>query len=184
MKRLPPGQRWIDHLVPYDIGPVPPLDLHQFRLRLTGEVDNPVELNWDELMRLPQVEIQQDFHCVTGWSVADVRWEGVPARAVIALVRPHADVRWVMALGREGYSTNVPYEHFARETTVLAYRMNGQPLAPENGAPLRLVVPSLYAWKSAKYLMELRFMRERRRGYWEERGYHDVGDPWQEERYR
>ncbi len=126
--------------------------------------------------------MKADFHCVTRWSVPDLRWEGVLARTIIELCRPKEEVRWVLAYGREGYSTNVPYGYFAQEDTILAHKLNGKPLPPENGWPLRLVVPSLYAWKSAKYLVRLEFTREKRQGYWEERGYHDVGDPWKEER--
>ena len=182
MERLPPGQRWVEHLIPYDIGPVPGLDMARYRLKLTGAVAQPVELTWEQFLALRHTQVRQDFHCVTGWSVRDLEWEGVPTRAVVDLVRPHADVRWVLAVGREGYTTNVPYDHFLRENSLLAHRLSGKPLAPENGAPVRLVVPSLYAWKSAKYLVELRFMPEMSRGFWEERGYHDVGDPWQEQR--
>ncbi len=181
---LPPGQRWVAAPIPFDIGPVPEADLSRFRLRLFGAVERPRELSWDELLALPQVEVWADFHCVTGWSVPDVLWEGVPAGAIVDLVRPRPEVGWVVAHGREGYTTNVPYAHFLHPGTLLARRMNGAPLPPEHGYPLRLVVPSLYAWKSAKYLQALEFLPALRRGYWEERGYHDVGDPWREERYR
>jgi DMSO/TMAO reductase YedYZ molybdopterin-dependent catalytic subunit len=181
-RKLPPGQEWVDGLIPYDIGSVPPLRLEDFRLRIDGEVENPLQLTWEKLLELPQAEVKADFHCVTRWSVPDLRWEGVLARTIIELCRPKEEVRWVLAYGREGYSTNVPYGYFAQEDTILAHKLNGKPLPPENGWPLRLVVPSLYAWKSAKYLVRLEFTREKRQGYWEERGYHDVGDPWKEER--
>ncbi|MCR4391923.1 MAG: sulfite oxidase-like oxidoreductase [Candidatus Acetothermia bacterium] len=182
--RLPPGQRWVDRPIPFDIGPVPPADLARFRLRLYGSVAHPVELSWAELLRLPNTVVTQDFHCVTGWSVRDLVWEGVSTRVLADLVRPTSDVRWVMAYGREGYSTNIPYGHFLAAGSLVAYRLNGAALPLEHGHPLRLVIPSLYAWKSAKYLTALEFLTEFRRGYWEERGYHDVGDPWREERYR
>ncbi len=180
--KLPPGQEWIEELIPYDIGPVPSLRLEDFRLRIDGEVENPLELSWEEFLELPQAEVVADFHCVTHWSVPGLRWEGVLARTIVELCRPKPGVRWVMAYGREGYSTNVPYEYFARGDTILAHKLNGNPLSPENGWPLRLVVPSLYAWKSAKYLVRLEFRAEKRRGFWEARGYHDIGDPWREER--
>lgn len=167
----------------YDVGVVLPMDLGNFRLRITGALENPLELSWQELLGLPKVEATEDFHCVDGWSVRGLRWEGVPTRVIVDLVRPKVGVQWVMAYGREGYSTSVPYGHLLREGSLLAWGLNGQPLPPEHGSPLRLVVPSLYAWKSAKYLTGLEFLTEHRRGYWEERGYHDVGDPWQEERY-
>lgn len=181
---LPVGQRWVPEPIPYDIGPVPSLDLRRFRLRLSGAVEHPSELAWDEILGLPQVTVEADFHCVTGWSVPALRWEGVSTRVLADLVRPREGVRWVVAHGREGYTTNVPYLQFLDPQSLLAHRMNGAPLSPEHGYPLRLVVPSLYAWKSAKYLAELEFLTDLRRGFWEERGYHDVGDPWRGERYR
>jgi len=107
----------------------------------------------------------------------------VPARTIIELVRPKTEVTWVMAHGREGYSATVPIEHFLREGSVLALRLGGEPLAPENGYSLRLVIPSRYAWKSVKYLVGLEFLLRPRRGYWETRGCHSTGDPWREERF-
>ncbi len=182
--KLPPGQRWIEGLIVYDIGPVPPLDLQNFRLRLFGAVANPQELRWEDLLALPQAQVRADFHCVEGWSVPDLLWEGVLGATIVDLVRPEPDVAWVVAHGREGYTTNVPFSYLLRPDTILAHSLNGKPLPLEHGWPLRLVVPSLYAWKSAKYLVALEFRRDLRRGYWEERGYHDVGDPWREERRR
>lgn len=161
---------------------MPPLDLEDFVIRIDGVVAEPLDLSWEEFLKLPQAEVVADFHCVTHWSVPGLRWEGVLARTIIELCRPEPEVRWVMAYGREGYSTNVPYEHFSRPETILAHKLNGKPLPKEHGWPLRLVVPSLYAWKSAKYLVRLEFLVEKRRGFWEMRGYHDIGDPWREER--
>lgn len=182
--KLPPGQRWIEELIVYDIGPVPPSNLQDFRLRLFGAVAHPRELGWSDLIALPQAQVRADFHCVEGWSVPDLLWEGVLGTTIVELVRPEPEVAWVVAHGRDGYTTNVPFAYFARPDTVLAHSLNGKPLPPEHGWPLRLVVPSLYAWKSAKYLVALEFRKDLRRGYWEERGYHDVGDPWREERRR
>jgi len=182
--RLPPGQRWVDRLIVYDVAAVPPVDPQQVSLRLFGDVDRPIDLSLIAFSRLPQVEATCDLHCVTRWSVRDVHFAGVSTRTILDLVRPTASVTWVIAHGREGYRTNVPSDHFAREETLLALEMNGEPLAAEHGAPLRLVVPSLYLWKSAKYLSALEFTSAMRRGTWEEAGYHDVGDPWREERFR
>jgi DMSO/TMAO reductase YedYZ molybdopterin-dependent catalytic subunit len=183
-ERLPPGQRWVERPIVYDIAPILAVDLGRFRLRLAGEVENPVELSWEEILGLEKATVRADFHCVTTWSVPDLTWEGVLTRAIVQLVRPRPSVAWVIAHGREGYATNVPYDHFVREESLLASRLNGAPLSPENGYPLRLVIPSLYAWKSAKYLSHLEFLTELRRGFWEARGYHDRGNPWREERYR
>lgn len=183
-ERLPPGQRWIDGLIIYDIAPVPPLDLKDFRLRLFGEVEEERTLTWNEFLGLPQTQVRADFHCVEGWSVPDLLWEGVSGETIVRLVRPKPGVAWVVAYGRDGYSTNLPFSHFTSPTTILAHSLNGKPLPSEHGWPLRLVVPSLYAWKSAKYLVALEFRRDLKRGYWEERGYHDVGDPWRQQRRR
>lgn len=183
-ERLPPGQRWIDEPIVYDITRAPPIDSSEARLRLTGAVANELVLTRPDLDALPRVSMTRDFHCVTGWSVKDVEWEGIATRTLVELAKPLPTVTWVLAVCREGYTTGVPYEHFVDEDSLIATRMNGEPLLPEHGHPLRLVVPSLYAWKYAKYLTELQFLTERQRGFWEERGYHDVGDPWREERFR
>ncbi len=183
-KKLPPGQNWREDLIVYDVAPLPPLDLGGFRLRLHGRVRYPCELSWEEIERLPRMQVRADLHCVEGWSVGDLLWEGVPASAILYLIQPEPDVSWVLARSHDGYSTNLPFSYFARPDTLLAFSLNGVPLPPQHGWPLRLVVPSLYAWKSAKYLVALEFLSELKRGYWEERGYHDVGDPWREERRR
>jgi len=183
-KNLPPGQKWIEDLVVYDIASLPPLTPQDFRRRSFGEVRNPCELSWEELLRLPRQRIRADFHCVEGWSVSALLWEGVPAAAILHLAQPKPEVAWVLAHSHEGYTTNIPFSYCARPDTVLAFSLNGKLLPLEHGWPLRLVVPSLYAWKSAKYLVALEFLAGLRRGYWEERGYHDVGDPWREERRR
>lgn len=183
-KKIPPGQTFREDLVVYDIAPVPPVDLQNFRLRVFGRVRQPREFSWEEIQGLPRIQVRADFHCVEGWSVPDLVWEGVPASAILYLVQPEPEVQWVLAHSLEGYTTNIPFSYFARPDTLLAFSLNGKPLPPEHGWPLRLVVPSLYAWKSAKYLTALEFLTELKRGYWEERGYHDVGDPWREERRR
>ncbi|MDD5263219.1 MAG: sulfite oxidase-like oxidoreductase [Candidatus Bipolaricaulis sp.] len=184
IKRLPPGQSWVEEPMVYDIGPVPPARLEDYRLRLSGEVTKPIELDWSEVQALPRTHVRRDFHCVTTWSVRGIVWEGIPTRILIDRVSVAPDVRWVLVRCRDGYSTDVPIDAFARRDALLADRMNGSILAPEHGAPLRLVVPCLYAWKSAKYVEELEFLSERRPGFWEQRGYHDRGDPWREERFR
>lgn len=182
--KLPPGQRWIDHPIVYEIGAVPAPDLTTFRLRLGGGVARPASFAWDEIVRLPRTRIVRDFHCVTRWSVRAVAWEGVAATTIVDLVEPDPGVRWILASGRDGYTTSLPYEAFVHPETLLADRMDGVPLRREHGFPLRLVVPSLYAWKSAKYIDSIEFRRDLARGFWEQRGYHDRGDPWREERFR
>jgi len=181
--KLPPGQEWVERPIVYDIAAVPPVDLATFRLRLYGAVAEPVDLSWAAIAALPHERVVRDFHCVTTWSVRSVAWEGVLTSELIRLVRPDPDVRWVLARGRDGYTTSVPYDGFSRPDSLVAVRMNGEVLPREHGFPLRLVIPSLYAWKSAKYLDAIEFRRDLSRGFWENRGYHDRGDPWLEERF-
>jgi DMSO/TMAO reductase YedYZ molybdopterin-dependent catalytic subunit len=181
--KLPPGQEWVERPIVYDIAAVPPADLATFRLRLHGAVAEPVDLSWAAISALPHKRVVRDFHCVTTWSVRSVAWEGVLTSELIRLVRPDPDVRWVLARGRDGYTTSVPYDGFSHLDSLVAVRMNGEALPREHGFPLRLVIPSLYAWKSAKYLDAIEFCRDLSRGFWENRGYHDRGDPWLEERF-
>jgi len=183
-QRLPSGQRWMDAPLVYDIGAVPPVDLADYRLRIHGAAASSLDLSWEDILALPRATIVRDFHCVTFWSVRDVAWEGLRVRDLLDRVVPDPEARWVLVRGRDGYSTSVPIEDFSRPDNLFAYRMNGAPILPEHGHPLRLVIPSLYAWKSAKYVDEVEFIAHLHRGFWEERGYHDRGDPWREERYR
>lgn len=181
---MPPGQVYVDTFPVYDITPHRPVfDPATWRFRVWGAVECPVEWTWDDLLRLPTVEVVADFHCVTRWSKKALVWEGIPVRALLERVRPRSDVVQVMAHGMEGYTTNVPLTYLDQEDSLLAFRLNGAPLTPEHGAPLRLVVPQLYAWKSAKYLWGLEFQTDWTPGFWERRGYHLVGDPWAEQRY-
>jgi DMSO/TMAO reductase YedYZ molybdopterin-dependent catalytic subunit len=182
--RLPAGQKWIERPLVYDVAHVAPLGYPEYRLRLFGAVTAEIVLSSDELSTMPCAKIQRDFHCVTSWSVQDIVWEGVLTRDLLARIQIDPGVRWALAHGRDGYSTSLPMEAFAQPDSLLAFRMNGEAVPLAHGGPVRLVVPSLYAWKSAKYVEGIEFCVELRRGYWEARGYHDRGDPWREERFR
>ena len=182
--RLPPGQHWINYPLVYDIvDRLPRIDIEKYRFRVWGEVENPIELTYEEVKSLPSVELVADFHCVTRWSVKEIPWEGVPTREIIERVKPKDSARFVMVHCLEGYTANMPLEYFAKEDSILAYKMYGEEIPQEHGYPLRLVVPQLYAWKSAKYVWGIEFLKEDRPGYWEERGYHMLGEPWKEQRY-
>lgn len=183
-ERLPPGQRWIDQPIVYEIASPPTVRLAEYALRFVGAVDTPHRWTWGEILEMPCARIVRDFHCVTTWSVRNLAWEGVAARDLVARVGIASEVRWVLAQCLDGYDVSIPYAAFTHPDTLFAYRMNGQVLAQEHGYPVRLVVPSLYAWKSAKFVHTVSFHREPVRGFWEKRGYHDRGDPWNEERYR
>lgn len=181
--RLPPGQRRTGKWPVLDLGERPRVDPAEWRLAVNGLVENPVTLNWVALGRLPQVDVTADIHCVTSWSLLDVSWQGVAARDLIRLVRPRPTARFVLFRSHDGYSTNVPLSRFDAEDALIATGAGGAPLAPEHGGPARVVIPSLYFWKSAKWVRRITFAAEDAPGYWEVRGYHNNGDPWAEERY-
>jgi DMSO/TMAO reductase YedYZ molybdopterin-dependent catalytic subunit len=186
--RLPPGQSLSLKWPVLHEGEVPAFDRATWDFRVSGAVEHPSAWSYDELLALGTVEVVSDFHCVTRWSTFDNRWEGVPIRAVLEKVEPLPAATHVMVLGnkggeRYGYSTNLPLADLDRADVLLRHRHDGQPLTPEHGFPLRLVVPHLYAWKSAKWVRGLIFLEADQAGYWERLGYHMRGDPFAEERF-
>ena len=186
--RLPPGQSLSLKWPVLHAGDVPEIDLETWDLRAGGLVEAPLTLSYRELLALPRVRVASDFHCVTRWSTFDNVWEGVAFREILARVRPQPQATHVMVLGhrgsvRYGYSTNVPLSDLDRDDVLLVLRNKGEDLTPEHGWPLRLVVPHLYAWKSAKWVRGFVFMDEDKPGYWEKLGYHMRGDPFAEERF-
>ena len=182
--RLPPGQHWINYPLIYDIVErLPNFDLERYRFRVWGEVKQELELTYEELKALPQVELIADFHCVTRWSVKEIQWEGIQTIEILSRVKPKDGANFVYVHCLEGYTTNLPLEYLKKEDSILALKMFGEPVPKEHGFPLRLVVPQLYAWKSAKYVWGIEIRREDKPGYWEERGYHMLGDPWKEQRF-
>lgn len=182
-ERTPPGQtltvKW--PVLHYSGVPVVPED--QFEFRTFGEVERPLKLSWKELCALPCTALTTDFHCVTTWSKLDNLWEGVLLQTLLELTGVKASARHVMAHASDGYYTNIPLSWLCDDDVLVAWSHGGKPLTAEHGGPLRLVVPKLYAWKSAKWLSRLEFMEQDRRGFWEERGYHKRGEPFAEERY-
>ena len=183
LDRLPPGQRLVADFPVLHAGSVPHINPQEWRLEITGLVQKPLTLTWEDLLALPTREQVCDIHCVTGWSKFDTRWKGVPVSLLGAQVEPRAEARHVVAYAVGGWTTNLPLEELMSEDVLLAYEYEGRPLAAEHGGPVRLLVPRLYFWKSAKWLTGLEFTREQRLGYWEQRGYHPLGDPWLEQRY-
>jgi DMSO/TMAO reductase YedYZ molybdopterin-dependent catalytic subunit len=181
--RLPPGQYLTRKWPVLHAGDVPEVDLARWTLRVFGEVERPLELTWDEFQRLPRTACTQDIHCVTRWSRFDVRFEGVHWRELAALARPKATARFVVAHAEQGFTANVPLASLEHELALLATHGDGEPLTPEHGWPLRLVVPGKYFWKSAKWLRGLELVADDRPGFWERYGYHNDADPWQEQRY-
>lgn len=181
--RLPPGQHLVSSFPVLDLGVRPAFDPATWRLRVFGEVEAPRELSWEELLRLPKTEQVSDFHCVTTWSKFDVRWGGVRMKDLCAVVRPGPKAAHVVLHCGDGYTTNVPLHEASAEDSLLAYELDGKPLPLEHGAPLRMIIPTLYAWKSAKFLTGVEFREDDQPGYWEVRGYHNRADPWLEERF-
>ncbi|HJW01932.1 MAG TPA: sulfite oxidase-like oxidoreductase [Azospira sp.] len=181
--RIPPGQRQVSDFPVLDLGLRPEVSHDNWQLRLFGLVAEEVCLDWDALLRLPQVQVTSDFHCVTTWSQLDMGWEGVLARDVVALAGPLTEARFVTLHSYDGYTTNLPLAALLDDDVLVAHGLDGGPLAYEHGGPVRLVVPKRYGWKSAKWLSGIEFTAADQPGYWEVRGYHNEADPWKEERY-
>jgi DMSO/TMAO reductase YedYZ molybdopterin-dependent catalytic subunit len=181
--RLPPGQYLTDKWPVLHAGTVPQVDLATWDLRVWGEVDNPIRLTWEQLKALPGTEVTIDIHCVTRWSRFDTTFTGVRWRELAALVRPKPSARFVVAHAEQGFTANVPLRAVEDEEALLAYGADDEPLAPEHGWPLRLVVPSRYFWKSAKWLRGLELLEHDQPGFWERYGYHNEADYRKEQRY-
>ncbi len=181
--RLPPGQHWTTSLPVLDLGIHPQIPLDQWRLEISGHVETAQALTWDALQQLPRREITADFHCVTTWSVRDCRWSGVPIISLLDLVRPLATARCVLFTAHDGYTTNVDIEILMDPNALLATHLNGSPITLEHGAPARVILPRLYAWKGAKFVRAIEFLLEDECGYWERRGYSNTADPWTNDRF-
>ena len=181
-ERVPPGQFVTNKFPVLTYGPEPKIDIKTWRMRVFGLVDREVSLDWDQFAALPWQTVEADFHCVTQWSALDQTWEGVWLADLVELAGVSADSNFVMAHCFGGYSTNLPLD-IALEEGLLVHKQDGKPLGKSHGWPLRLVVPSLYGWKSAKWVNGIELMAEDAPGFWELRGYHNNGDPWKEERF-
>lgn len=182
-ERLPPGQHLVRDWPVLDLGRQPDVATSRWRLKVDGLVERPVELDWDGFLALPQVNRVSDIHCVTTWSRYDNRWTGVRTHDLLDLVAPRDEAAAVMLHSYDGYTTNLTLADFAAEDAMLAHGWEGKPLAREHGGPVRLVVPHLYFWKSAKWIARIEVLGADRPGFWEVNGYHLRGDPWAEQRY-
>lgn len=182
-QRLPPGQHLTRDWPVLDLGVVPPVSRERWRLDVYGAIETPVFWTFDEFIAQKQARFTSDIHCVTTWSRYDNEWEGLATRELLAACQPHEDARFVVLHSYDGYTTNLPLEDFAAEDALLAHSWSGKPLSEEHGGPVRLIVPHLYFWKSAKWLQAIEFLTEDAPGFWEVRGYHNRGDPWAEQRY-
>ena len=180
--RVPPGQFLSEKFPILTYGSTPEVNLETWKFRIFGLVEQEVELDWEQFTKLTWTTVTEDFHCVTQWSSLDNTWEGVTFPDLIALAQPKPEAKFVMAHCFGGYSTNLPLE-VAMEEGILAHKQNGEPIGEGHGWPLRLIIPSRYAWKSAKWLNGIELLAEDAPGFWEQRGYHNNGDPWKEERF-
>ena len=190
MPLAPPGQHLVKNWPVLDLGHQPSVDLADWRLEVCGEVERPVVMTFEDLVALPQLELESDFHCVTTWSRLDLRWEGVLFSTLCELVIPKAEARFVATRGADRepgselpYTTSVTLRDALSPDVMLAHRCDGEPLSAEHGGPVRMVTPRLYAWKGAKWIERIEFLREDRLGYWEERGYSNTASPWSEDRF-
>lgn len=184
-KRIPPGQSRTRKWPVLHFGSVPSVPRDSWTLEIDGLVDRPLKFTWDEYRNLPRVKVFADFHCVTRWSRLSNLWEGVSIHELLARAGLQPEAKFVIATGYDsGWTTNLPIEELLQPDVLLADTHDGQPINADHGGPVRLMVPLLYAWKSAKWLRKITFVAEDRPGYWEQAGYHDHGDPWTEERYR
>lgn len=180
----PPGQVYVDIPIVYAIMGVPRIDLSRWILEVNGEVEKPIRFSINDLYEMGVTEVNTSFHCVTGWSVGELSFTGVPTSRIVEYVKPHETVKWVYVESLDGYSTVIPYKDFMSNKALIALEMNGKPLDILHGYPARLVIPHLYGWKSAKWLCKIVFARGYKDGYWEALGYHPRGNVILEERFK
>ncbi len=181
--RLPPGQIETRKWPVLHYGTVPMVNTATWRFKISGAVEQPYELSWEELGALPLQQTLCDMHCVTRWSRYDNLFEGVPVAALLARARPKATATHALVHAEHGYTTNMPLSDLDQPANLLALRHSGEPLEAEHGGPIRLLVPHLYLWKSAKWVRGIELLEEDYPGFWEQNGYHMHGDPWTEQRY-
>jgi DMSO/TMAO reductase YedYZ molybdopterin-dependent catalytic subunit len=181
--RVPPGQRLTEKWPVLHYGPLPNIDPSEWTLSISGLVEREVTLTFEQFLALPQVKVFADIHCVTTWSRLNNLWEGVSTSSIKVLANLLPEARFVVVRSWGGYTTNLTLDDFFQPDVLLALRHNDEPLSPKHGYPVRLVVPRLYFWKSAKWVSGVEFTAQDRPGFWESYGYHNRGDPWKEERY-
>jgi DMSO/TMAO reductase YedYZ molybdopterin-dependent catalytic subunit len=180
--RVPPGQYLASGFPVLSFGATPQVTTTQWTLKVCG-LASPQTFSWDDLMAMPQTNFTADFHCVTRWSKLDVQWTGIKVPDVMQHIEVQPSATHVMLHCHGNYTTNLTLDDFVREENFFAHTLFGEPLPPDHGGPMRLVVPHLYAWKSAKWINGLEFLDHEELGFWEKNGYHRRGEPWAEERY-
>jgi DMSO/TMAO reductase YedYZ molybdopterin-dependent catalytic subunit len=190
MPKLPVGQHEVKNWPVLDLGETPDIRLDTWKLEIGGHVENPVTLDWQQFLALPQVDDVSDFHCVTTWSRYDNHWRGVRFKTIAELVVPHDDAHFVLCTGYDfmpgsyiPYTTNLPLARAIEDDVLLVHTWEGRPLPREHGGPVRMITPKLYAWKGAKWIRKIEFLPEDKKGFWEIRGYSNSAEPWLNDRY-
>lgn len=189
IESLPPGQQKVDKILRWNVDHPgitkenPKVDLSKWTLIVDGEVEKPLKLTWKDFLKLPAVESKSDFHCVEGWSVKDCRWYGVKFTTLIQIVKPTDQARYVLIRCLDNYSTSLQLEDLLHNNVILAYKLNNEYLEEALGAPVRLVVPLKYAYKSAMWISHIHFQKEEASGFWERRGYSDSANVWKDDRF-
>ena len=181
--RIPPGQHQTQSWPVLHYGGVPKIPTSKWGLKLFGLIDREKTLDYAGFMALPQTKVFSDIHCVTTWSRLDNTWEGVSIIQIKNIINILPEAAFVIVHAANNFTTNIPIEDFFEPDVLLAVKHNGEPISADHGGPVRLVVPRLYFWKSAKWITGIEFSAIDRPGFWERAGYHNHGDPWKEERY-
>jgi DMSO/TMAO reductase YedYZ molybdopterin-dependent catalytic subunit len=190
LPKLPVGQHEVQNWPVLDLGMHPDVPLGAWRLEITGAVENPTTLSWEDFLALPQAEDVSDFHCVTTWSRFANHWRGVRFKTIAELVIPKDEVGFVLCTGYDSmpgtsipYTTNLALERAIEDDVMLVHTWEGQPLPREHGGPCRMITPKLYAWKGAKWIRRIEFLARDHKGFWEVRGYSNTAEPWFNDRY-
>lgn len=182
--RLPPGQALTEQFPILDLGVRPSrADYAGWELLIDGAVESPTIFSFEEIKKLSNIDFVKDFHCVTKWSRFAIPWKGVSFSEIEKAVRPTAQAKFVVLYSFDNYTTNIPLEEMRKEGVFVAHTLEGEEIPPEHGGPIRMIIPQLYGWKSAKFLTRIEFTNEDQPGFWETRGYSNTARPWKEERY-
>lgn len=181
--RLPPGQYETRDFPVLSLGPTPKVEADDWSIAINGLVETPTKLTFKQLTKIPSEKVISDIHCVTKWSKFDTHWTGCSFEEIIKLVKPKQSAKFVLAFSEDGYSTNIPLDDLLGGKGHVIWEYEDKPIPFEHGGPVRLFVPHLYFWKSAKWLNSIKFIDHDEPGFWEVRGYHIYGDPWKEQRY-
>ena len=183
MPSIPVGQTLTQKWPVLDLGEQPNITSASWKLTIDGAVEHPAVLNWTDFLALPQTDDTSDFHCVTTWSKLNMNWKGVRLLDLAALVQPKENATHIMCYGYDDYTTNVSLEEALKPDVLLVHTVEGNPLPPEHGGPVRMITPQLYAWKGSKWIKRIEFLTANRHGFWEKRGYSNTAYPWRNDRY-